>query len=291
MPAFVKTKKNEELWSKAKARAKEQGRSGDWAYVTGIYKSMKGGKVAGYPQDFLDRVRGEKFRNPNTDNQVKFTSLPAEEQKRVYEYWKKHQHAFGRGQKGWVQHTERIDRLVKNWDRHDKLKDMGKKLWDWSEGGDIDDEDLAYLRRAGIAKKKGEGLTAFGKKLKRYLAQYGRPGTGVEELSRSKRARWGQLTSEQKAKRRRAFAPVMIEETEAPLAPADAKRMSAERMRELGRSLMIAGTRPPRAQMISIAVTLDALLEQLKDLGEQNPGLNALRRRVLLGLRGKVLGG
>lgn len=45
MPAFVKTEKDEELWTKAKKRAEEQGHKGDWAYVTGIYKSMKGGKV------------------------------------------------------------------------------------------------------------------------------------------------------------------------------------------------------------------------------------------------------
>lgn len=46
MPAFVKTEKDEELWAKAKQRAKEQGHAKDWAYITGIYKSMKSGKVA-----------------------------------------------------------------------------------------------------------------------------------------------------------------------------------------------------------------------------------------------------
>jgi len=46
MPAFVKTKEDERLWSKAQEIAKEQGHTEDWAYVTGIYKKMKGGKVA-----------------------------------------------------------------------------------------------------------------------------------------------------------------------------------------------------------------------------------------------------
>jgi len=46
MPTFIKSKRDEVLWAKAKARAKEQGREGDWAYVTGIYKRMKGGKIA-----------------------------------------------------------------------------------------------------------------------------------------------------------------------------------------------------------------------------------------------------
>lgn len=48
MPAFVRTRRDEDLWSKAKARAKEQGRAEDWPYVTGIFKRMKGGKVAAY---------------------------------------------------------------------------------------------------------------------------------------------------------------------------------------------------------------------------------------------------
>ena len=46
MPAFVKTPHDEELWSKAKASAKQQGKAEDWAYITGIFKKMKGGKVA-----------------------------------------------------------------------------------------------------------------------------------------------------------------------------------------------------------------------------------------------------
>jgi hypothetical protein len=49
MPAFVKTKEDERLWDKAKGLAAEQGHKEDWAYVTGIYKQMKGGKVAADP--------------------------------------------------------------------------------------------------------------------------------------------------------------------------------------------------------------------------------------------------
>lgn len=45
MPAnIVKTERDERLWSKAKAQAKEQGREEDWAYVTGIFKRMKSGE-------------------------------------------------------------------------------------------------------------------------------------------------------------------------------------------------------------------------------------------------------
>jgi hypothetical protein len=110
------------------------------------------------------------------------------------------------------------------------------------------------------------------------------------KMAEMKNTKWNALPAEQQARRRRAFAPGLVEDEEVVLLPADVKRVSAERLRELGRSLMIAGTRPPRPQMVSIAVTLDSLLEQLKMLGEQNPGLNALRRRILLGLRGKILG-
>ena len=46
MPGFVKTPEDERLWDKAKDLAKEQGHKEDWAYITGIYKKMKGGKVA-----------------------------------------------------------------------------------------------------------------------------------------------------------------------------------------------------------------------------------------------------
>ena len=37
----VKSKRDEGLWRKAKAQAKEAGREDDWSYVMGIYKRMK----------------------------------------------------------------------------------------------------------------------------------------------------------------------------------------------------------------------------------------------------------
>lgn len=46
MPGFIKTKRDEELWDKAKERAAEEGKKDNYAYITGIYKKMKGGKVA-----------------------------------------------------------------------------------------------------------------------------------------------------------------------------------------------------------------------------------------------------
>ena len=41
---LVKTDREEELWSKAKAAAKKQGHTEDWAYINGIYQRMKGHK-------------------------------------------------------------------------------------------------------------------------------------------------------------------------------------------------------------------------------------------------------
>lgn len=39
-PGVVKTEKEERLWEKAKAQAKEQGKGENYAYITGIFKKM-----------------------------------------------------------------------------------------------------------------------------------------------------------------------------------------------------------------------------------------------------------
>lgn len=75
-----------------------------------------------------------------------------------------------------------------------------------------------------------------------------------------------------------------------PPPPAEIKRQLSERMRDLGRTLMISGMRAPRQQMIEIGRALDALIDQLELLADQ-PGRQALKRRILLGLRQRVLSG
>jgi hypothetical protein len=40
----VKTPEDERLWQKAKARAKEQGKAENYAYIMGIYKQMNSDK-------------------------------------------------------------------------------------------------------------------------------------------------------------------------------------------------------------------------------------------------------
>jgi hypothetical protein len=45
MPAgLVKGKRDEEHWDEAKKAAAKEGHAGDWAYVTGIFKRMRGKK-------------------------------------------------------------------------------------------------------------------------------------------------------------------------------------------------------------------------------------------------------
>jgi hypothetical protein len=40
-----------------------------------------------YSEDFLKSVEGQEYRNPETDKLVKFVSLPADEQKKLYQQW------------------------------------------------------------------------------------------------------------------------------------------------------------------------------------------------------------
>lgn len=52
----VKTKEDERLWQKAKARAKEQGKADNYAYIMGIYKQMNPKMASAHrvAQRFLD---------------------------------------------------------------------------------------------------------------------------------------------------------------------------------------------------------------------------------------------
>lgn len=49
MPSnLVKTKSDEKIWSRAKAKAEEQGQSENYAYITSIFMDMKKGKKTAY---------------------------------------------------------------------------------------------------------------------------------------------------------------------------------------------------------------------------------------------------
>jgi GNAT superfamily N-acetyltransferase/uncharacterized protein YukE len=57
--------------------------------VIGLYKIWRADrrKQAAYSREFLDLVKGQRFRNPDTGNDVVFDSLPDAEQRKVYERW------------------------------------------------------------------------------------------------------------------------------------------------------------------------------------------------------------
>jgi len=73
-----------------------------------------------------------------------------------------------------------------------------------------------------------------------------------------------------------------------PPPPAEVRRMLADNMRDMGRSLMVSGMKPPRPQMMAIANALEGLLDQLEMLADQ-PGRKALQRRILLNMRPKIM--
>jgi hypothetical protein len=81
-------------------------------------------RIAAYQQAFLDAVKGRKFRNPSTGNEVKFVSLPKEEQARLYQQWL--------GQKSTGQEVEKI-RAPSSPERYSHV--------DFSIEGDDDDDD------------------------------------------------------------------------------------------------------------------------------------------------------
>jgi hypothetical protein len=120
VPAFLKTKADEARWDRAKEQAEKAGQAENWAYVTAIYKSMNGGKVAvplerlAYGKEFLDWTESQTFRNPKTRRTVKFPSLPAAEQARVHRSWSsKKDHG------GEEPHREKMHgQLLKWWDQH-----------------------------------------------------------------------------------------------------------------------------------------------------------------------------
>jgi hypothetical protein len=104
---------------------------------------------------------------------------------------------------------------------------------------------------------------------------------------------WSFVADEEKegAMQREMLLPVTPMQGEMPPEPpppAQVRRMLADRMREMGRGLMIAGSKAPRQQMMEIQGAMVGLMDQLEALADQ-PGREALRRRILLQLRPRVM--
>lgn len=71
--------------------------------------------------------------------------------------------------------------------------------------------------------------------------------------------------------------------------PAEQKKERSERLRQLGRVLMLAGMRAPRQQLFVVAAALGMLMEEMDKIAGDDPGLKALKRRILMGLRNRVI--
>ena len=122
-------------------------------------------------------------------------------------------------------------------------------------------------------------------------------GSGEEPPTELEMESWSFVADGEKesAMDRTLLAPVMDPQVllpgelpPEPPPPAQVRRMLADRMREMGRGLMIAGSKAPRQQMMEIQETMMGLLNQLEALADQ-PGREALRRRILLQMRPRVM--
>lgn len=224
----------------------------------------------GSSRDEFDRQMqegGRTFSNPQTGNRVKFKSLPHEVQDRIYKQWQATRPPEqGRGQRpqGEPSESEYERHLMERADEsgmgHDDTRQMyadGIEGWSFLPVG-----DAAQGEREAFVVQQGPGMAA---------PPLREPGVPQVKT---------------------VHQPMLGPDGEPiePPPPAQIRRQLSERMRDLGRSLMISGTRAPRQQMIEVGKALDALIDQLELLADQ-PGRQALKRRILLGLRNRVLSG
>jgi hypothetical protein len=70
---------------------------------------------------------------------------------------------------------------------------------------------------------------------------------------------------------------------------AQLRRQQAARLRDLGRALMISAMKAPRQQLIQTGLLVLVLLHEMDKIAGRDPGLQALKRRMVLDIRRKVL--
>ena len=103
MPGFVKTKEDERLWDKAKGIAEDAGKKENWAYVTGIYKKMKGGKVAS--RKAIHRIAARWLGRTAKETAAQAYSRRSKEItdhiKRIQQALKKHAQKFKKEDRNW----------------------------------------------------------------------------------------------------------------------------------------------------------------------------------------------
>lgn len=114
---------------------------------------------ARYAPEFLQVVESQRFRNPETGNDVRFVSLPDPEQKRIYDAWKtKHNVQEDQPQQRPKQPEtrEEIDRANLDIARNGRV--VGSRLL--SEGGaSTDEEEKAGRNESYIVKLEHNGQT------------------------------------------------------------------------------------------------------------------------------------
>lgn len=218
-------------------------------------------RVGSSRDDFERQMQegGRTFSNPATGNRVKFKSLPHEVQDRIYRQWQATRPPDPGQRREEPSESEYERHLMERGDEsgmgHDDTRQMyadGLEGWSFLPVGDAGEREAFVVQQ-------GPGMAAPP------LREPGVPQTKVVQ-------------------------PMLGPDGEPiePPPPAQIRRQLAERMRDLGRALMISGTRAPRQQMIEVGRALDALIDQLELLADQ-PGRQALKRRILLGLRQRVL--
>jgi len=201
-------------------------------------------------EDFRREVEGRQFRHPHTGNMVKFESLPRDVQERVHRQWMSDRAERDRRVEEMARGREDESGMGHS-DERSRYSELGRGIFAMS--------DWTFLPEGAGWRSGSEDATAA-HMVTMPAFVHGGPGRG----------RPG-------------------DEEQEPPPPAEVRRMLAERMRDMGRGLMVAGAKPPRQQMVEVGRVIDGLLDQLEMLADQ-PGRVALRRRILLGLRGRALG-
>lgn len=210
-----------------------------------------------FSKEFLQSVRGREFPNPrrgqpHAKDTVQFQSLPPQEQKRLYEQWKRTIAPRQHPQEMTPEEQAMIERAEAREDAsgmgHDDTRQHYglSEMWGFMEADakEARMEDYAFaLPFSPVGPTPG-------------IKMPGNPGHG--------------------------------EQPPEPPPPAEVRRMLADKMRNVGRQLIVSGMKPPRPQMLAVGKALEELLDQLDALADQ-PGRKALKRRILLQLRPRIL--
>tara|TARA_B100000073_G_scaffold111614_1_gene90032 strand:- start:49 stop:960 length:912 start_codon:yes stop_codon:yes gene_type:complete len=132
--------------------------------IAELHKEIQAYKVAGA---FEDAVKDKKFKNPNTGNDVSFGSLPAEEQKKLREEFKKSQEKDSdKGDKGKQEAQKKLDTAKEALGKSIVPKSEQKEIKGWLKGDKFNFKDGLGLddREAYTFMTMGKGSELKGNK-------------------------------------------------------------------------------------------------------------------------------